>query len=114
MEGTDNTPKPTGFEDASDEEVAAGCLAWCNEKRAEQGLETLDKLPKGRPADPKSCPCGSATGLQVFSVAYAKPDQKFGSYQELLGNGQVNPPVVREFILRFDNGGLSKYRLENR
>lgn len=107
----DITLKPTGFENASDEEVAAGCLAWCNERREEQGLEALDELPKGRPAHPKSCPCGTATGLEVFSTAYARAGQNFESYSQLQDEGQGNPDIVREFIRRFDAGGLIRYRL---
>lgn len=68
-------------------------LDWCNGKRAEQGKDLLSELPKGKPGDPDSCPCGVATGWRVTNAfAY------FGARSEMLPSG------VREFTIHFDRG----------
>jgi len=97
--------------DASDEEVIEACLAWCNERRAEQGKEPLTELPKGRRSDPGSCPCGDATGLRVFSCAYGDP---YGSQfiSEMIEKGQTLPLLVREFVNRFDSGQFPQFDID--
>jgi hypothetical protein len=100
-----------GAPDASDEEVIAGCLAWCNEKRAEQGMEPLAELPKGERRNYKSCPCGDATGLAVYSCAYAYPSEDL-YVSQLVERGQTLPPLVREFVRRFDAGRLPQFDIE--
>jgi hypothetical protein len=79
-------------------------LAWCNERRAEKGLDPLKKLPKGRKTDPLSCPCGTATGLCVNSYNYSDPAKNRGKL--LLGS---LPKEVQEFVKEFDAGNLPKY-----
>lgn len=82
-------------------ELVAATLAWCNERRAEQGKEPLDKLPKGRRRDPKSCPCGKATELFV----------DFHTYQVEKNDGKAQPlpREVAQFVYLFDSGGLPEY-----
>ncbi len=79
----------------------AETLAWCNERRAEKGMEPLDRLPKGDREDPASCPCGKATGLWV-------DNRTFGPTQSL---HQANPlpQEVIEFVEAFDGGDLPQY-----
>jgi hypothetical protein len=78
----------------------AETLAWCNEIRAAQGKPPLDRLPKGKRADPKSCPCGTATGADVaFEFYYLPRDRKEYSL----------PEPVRKFVRAFDQGMLLQY-----
>ena len=80
------------------------CLEWCNEKRAQKGLEPLKFLPKGRISDPLSCPCGAATGLNVGSGTYHFPVPlgAVPEYHDL-------PEAVRVFVSQFDAGHLPQY-----
>lgn len=72
-------------------------LDWCNERRAEQGKDPLDELPKGRRSDPHTCPCGKATGLRVLTYFYSTPDD-FSQPETPL------PEDVTCFITSFDAG----------
>lgn len=75
-------------------------LRWCNEKRAEQGKGSLDRLPKGRLGDPLSCPCGKATGLHVWTHFWAS--------EAFMDVGSL-PLAVVEFVALFDGGSLPQY-----
>lgn len=74
-------------------------LAWCNEKRAEKGMEALDQLPKGARRDGESCPCGLATGLFVGGGVYAESKEKFYADVRIR-----TPDVITDFVREFDNG----------
>lgn len=83
----------------------AETLAWCNEKRRERGMEPLERLPKGLRDDPRSCPCGKATGLVVWTYEYSadwSPGMKNFDAQTL-------PLAVTEFTVAFDRGELPQY-----
>ena len=83
----------------------AETLAWCNKMRDERGLEPLARLPKGDVGDPRSCPCGKATGLHVEWWAAYEP----------LSDWQERPPIcslpdaVQQFVKAFDRGELPQY-----
>ncbi len=81
----------------------AETLAWCNERRAERGMEPLDRLPKGRRVDGRSCPCGSATGLHVAAVYYFDPSEGLEPEEHEL------PEAVCEFVKAFDECALPQY-----
>ena len=76
-------------------EYIAKTLAWCNRYRAKQGLEPLDRLPKGKRSDPRSCPCAEATGL-VVTKTY-----------------DILPSYVITFVKLFDDGRLPQYDSES-
>lgn len=78
-------------------------LDWCNERRVEKGMEPLDKLPKGKRGQPKSCPCGAATGLNVGSSFWFDPTTTKPSPRIPL------PTEVTEFVIAFDSGMLPQY-----
>lgn len=82
--------------ETSEPSFVAETLAWCNEMRAAKGEPPLDELPKGRRGDPRSCPCGRATGMLVVN-----------SYSAYLG--QPLPSPVLKFVRAFDNGLLPQY-----
>ncbi len=88
---------------AVDPPFVAETLAWCNERRAERNLPPLDRLPKGRRVDGRSCPCGSATGLHVAAAYYFDPDG--GDEPEEFDL----PQAVVEFVKAFDECGLPQY-----
>jgi len=78
-------------------------LDWCNERRAEMDKEPLELLPEGEPSDPKSCPCGAATGLHVDAEVYELPEGQV-TFDE---NGTIHwvealPELVKVFIEHFD------------
>jgi hypothetical protein len=75
-------------------------LEWCNFQRAAQGLKPLDRLPKGKISDPRSCPCGAATGLEVSLTFYITRE----------GYDRDLPKDVQLFVLAFDRGKLPQYR----
>lgn len=77
----------------------AETLDWCNARRAEDGKPPLDRLPRGRPDDPTSCPCGKASGWLVYQD-YATRE---GSEPFTL------PESVTEFVIFFDDGELPQY-----
>src|SRR4051812_31828875 len=84
---------------------------WCNERRAEKGMEPLEELPKGRMLDPGSCPCGLATGLRVGYRCYWLPDEEREDDENaarlLDGLGPLGrelPDAVKAFTHAFDRG----------
>lgn len=81
-----------------EERAREACLVWCNEIRAKQKKEPLIDLPKGKIADPESCPCGKATGLYVSAFAYYSPMQL--GHMDFHGN---LPQLVRDFVYLFDS-----------
>lgn len=90
----------------SEPSFVAETLVWCNERRKEKGMEPLDKLPKGKRGDPKSCPCGKATGLSVGVVTYAIPDVNVGPILYVTQD-------VTNFVTAFDVGHLPQYEEES-
>lgn len=74
-------------------------LAWCNERRAERGRTPLDRLPKGRRGHARECPCGTASGLRVYSNVYTDES----------GVRHDTPSPVKAFINAFDAGRLPEY-----
>ena len=76
----------------------AETLKWCNDRRKEQGREPLNELPKGRKFDPHSCPCGKATGINVYTKRISDPK-----------SGLELPSAVAEFVEMFDAGLLPEY-----
>lgn len=80
----------------TNEELKQATLAWCNYIRAKRELEPLTELPKGKMVDPKSCPCGEATGLEVHTIVCYNN----GDFVEFL------PPEVTAFIREFDRGNI--------
>lgn len=82
----------------------AETLAWCNKRRKEQGQAALEALPKGRREDPKSCPCGKATGLDVLleTAMGLHPWRKY-----------TLPRSVRRFVKAFDRGDLPQYEAKS-
>jgi hypothetical protein len=91
----------------SEPAFVAATLAWCNERRAERGKKPLKKLPKGRRMDAKSCPCGAATDLTVYSIGFGPP----GSLPSL-GELRPLPKSVSAFVSAFDNGELPQYEAQ--
>lgn len=85
-----------------DPPFVAETLAWCNERRAEKNLEPLDRLPKGVRTDGRSCPCGKATGLYVYSSCYAPAEDPNNTIDD-------TPRPVQEFVAAFDNKELPQY-----
>lgn len=90
---------------AAEPQYVAETLAWCNERRAENGEQPLMTLPKGRRGDPTSCPCGTATGLNVLPHSYwdASAFTKLGDL----------PAVVSKFVDAFDAGDLPQYEAKS-
>lgn len=84
-------------------EFVAATLAWCNRQRKIKDKKPLVKLPKGRRGDPKSCPCGKATGLSVGATTYGPPG---ASESNLL------PTQVQRFVIAFDRGLFPEYDLQ--
>lgn len=89
---TETLPEPS---------YVAGTLAWCNEVRAENSLDPLDKLPKGERNDPRSCPCGKATGMHVDNETYGPSKETAYTYRL--------PEDVISFVTAFDEGELPQY-----
>jgi hypothetical protein len=78
-------------------EIKKATLDWCNEMREERGVgPPLDELPKGTVRNPKSCPCGKATGLEVGVSVYGIHNHS-AWWLPL-------PPAVQSFVALFDNG----------
>jgi hypothetical protein len=80
----------------------AETLAWCNERRAEKGLEPLERLPRGQRFRPGSCPCGTASGLFVDKFFY------YDDGQHVYFPSAV-PEAVTQFVHAFDAGELPQY-----
>lgn len=93
---------------APDPDFVAGTLAWCNEIRAEQGKEPLDRLPRGHVSDPASCPCGLATGMYVDADSYIPKDQ-FPAGSQWDENAPRLPTDVMLFVEAFDEIQLPQY-----
>ncbi len=88
--------------DKTKQEIVEGTLQWCNSMRALDGKPALKKLPKGHRHDENSCPCGKATGLQVYNTFWEK-DGKFG--------GNV-PDIITTFTTDFDDRLFPEYDIE--
>ena len=84
----------------SEPAYVAETLAWCNERRAEQGKRPLKRLPKGRRREGRSCPCGKATQLDVQVYLFWTLDNV------LCG---TLPQAVSDFVVAFDAGELPEY-----
>jgi len=82
------------------EEIVKETLAWCNSVRARYHKSPLNVLPKGRIADPHSCPCGAATDMYVGARYYGLKEG---------GPNYPLPSAVIRFIRLFDNGDLPEY-----
>ena len=78
-----------------------GVLKWCNARRKEKEKKPLKKLPKGYRDDESSCPCGKATGLEVYGKFYTDRDAG-------ICDGRTTEYVVR-FVQAFDAGKLPQY-----
>lgn len=88
-----------------DPPFVAGTLAWCNERRAEKGMDPLEQLPKGTRSDPNSCPCGKASGLFVGGLYWGETAEE-AFYASI---GHWLPRVVTDFVIAFDAGELPQY-----
>ncbi len=88
-----------------------GTLKWCNKKRKEKGLEPMDRLPRGKPMDGNSCPCGKATGLYVGAHGFAETLGEYEEHSEFNGLPMKmrTPQSVQEFVAEFDCGRLPQY-----
>lgn len=96
---------------ATDGEVIAATLEWCNDVRESQGKEPLTELPKGQKSDPLSCPCGTATGLAVlrnFVVDAGEYEQRHARFLSECKLFDL-PPLVSEFTTRFDEGRFPQF-----
>ncbi len=85
-------------------EYVAGTLAWCNEIRKTKGKEPLQRLPKGKPMDGHSCPCGKATGVYVGAIGWAETEHDYNYKQH-----KYVPTCVMDFVAEFDMGRLPQY-----
>jgi hypothetical protein len=95
------------------EEIVAGTLQWCNERRKEKELEPLDDLPKGERWDGNSCPCGNACGYYVgYSEYYESqgPGTDDTDYPIGDGVGEI-PECVAKFARNFDAKKFPEYEL---
>lgn len=97
---------------ASNEEVIAATLEWCNDVREAQGKEPLIELPKGYKSDPLSCPCGAATGLAVLRE-FVVSERDYRTRNSRMKYSDVKlydlPSLVQEFTLRFDEGRFPQF-----
>ncbi len=82
-------------------------LEWCNRQRAKKGRKPITRLPQGLRSNAKSCPCGSATGLSVFTYG-AHPLASDGLTDYSAPRIKV-PRSVQEFVIAFDRGDLPQY-----
>ncbi len=97
-------------EELIDPPFVAETLAWCNEKRAERDLLPLSSLPLGIQSDPKSCPCGKATGLYVDQDYYTNTREEW--FRDSHKLRKKLPFAVRDFVCAFDEGELPQYEEE--
>jgi hypothetical protein len=88
-------------------------LGWVNQARRAAGLPALDRLPAGRPRDPKGCPLARAVpGLSVYPThcqfITASPNARWiaGAWAtELAGDGRLELPApLHAFVRAFDAG----------
>ena len=83
-------------------------LRWCNKMRKKDGKKPLAKLPRGVPHDAQSCPCGTATGLLVYTEYATRLNKttRTGSILVLPMEEMVCelPLGVQHFVERFDMG----------
>ncbi len=86
------------------ERLKEGCLSWCNMMRAEKNLEELAELPLGRQGDPRSCPCGKATGLSVGKTCWFPIDPE--GRADHSNRARDLPTIVTEFVVAFDRGQI--------
>jgi hypothetical protein len=96
MEGTNMKKKEPAY--------VAATLKWCNERRKEKGKKPLKKMPKGRIADPSSCPCGRTADLIVGAEEWRPQGSTPDDYNP-------TPGPVRKFVYAFDAGRLPQYEL---
>jgi len=89
------------------QELKEQTLKWCNERRREQRKPALNELPKGLRHDPKSCPCGAATGL-IVGMSTARTPERIALYEP----GMFLPLDVRLFIMHFDGGEFPELTIE--
>ncbi len=77
--------------------------------RRKQGKENLPRLPKGNISDPKTCPCGAATGLRVGAFTYRRrlPNEPFFGSAPTPDNPELPlPKGVQQFIKAFDGRSI--------
>lgn len=90
--------------------VIIGTLEWCNERRAEQGMEPLLDLPMGQKEEPLSCPCGEATGLYVDGSFYCTAEEARGGWAKIAPEDKKKLPFdVQNFVHEFDLGTYPQY-----
>lgn len=90
-------------------ELIAGTLAWCNSIREKKDLPLLDELPKGEVGNPRSCPCGLATGLSVMGGEYAYEYENVELGDRITTRTVSThdvPTVVQEFVQWFDSNRI--------
>jgi hypothetical protein len=88
-------------------------LGWVNQARRAAGLPALDRLPTGRPRDPKGCPLAKAVpNLHVYPThcqfTTLSPNARWiaGAWAtELAGDGRLELPApLHAFVRAFDAG----------
>lgn len=87
-----------------DPPFVAETLKWCNEMRELEGIEPVEKIPKGIPGDAASCPCGKASGWRVGSGIAWK-------FEKDVYRAISLPCSVQIFVKEFDGGKLPQYEL---
>lgn len=98
------------YTDELREEFKQQTLAWCNQMRQKFDMEPLTELPKGMRKNPKSCPCGAATGLWVGATFWRYPDAPPlegitpDDREQARLEDRVLPTPVSQFIYCFDRG----------
>ena len=96
----------TVLETTSTEACVEAALAWAQE----HGYNG-DRLPKGQKASHDRCPLACATGMTVDpweALRFKETDNGALALVEQFGL----PPLVKEFVKRFDRGEISEYDLE--
>lgn len=91
---------------AHEPEFVAGTLAWCNEIRAEKGMEPIGRLPIGQRNNGYDCPCGAATGVFVGRVGWGR---EIDAESRQIVDEKPLPEPVTEFVNAFDRGELPQY-----
>lgn len=91
--------------------IIEATLSWCNEMRAQMGMELLQELPKGTRYNGYSCPCGQATGLFVGRIAAftEEPDGGEPSPEDFPIHKNFVcelPEEVKKFVNLFDFGDI--------
>lgn len=98
----------------SDEQIVDGALDWVNIMRAEHDLPALEQLPKGRRADPADCALARALAPASDGSCKVPATRRYSATGPATWNYSMNgevvrveaPPVIAEFIVRFDLGRL--------